>query len=183
VAADDWRRRLLSQVLRVGRSSDADLGGMDQLQRGAHLPVRAAPGELGSERPEVDAVSVAKGPPMRCCSSWCRRHRLTPKMSYGRWPLPALAAERRWTKSTLKARQPGTQQLCDLTQRRRRGQIFCKLCRSPILGRFKRSGARRQRTNAGVPRRRALACDAADQASDLKFWKLRQAGRCTRALG
>src|SRR5580693_6547624 len=30
-------------------------------QRRAHLPVRAAPGELGSERPQIDAVFVAEG--------------------------------------------------------------------------------------------------------------------------
>src|SRR5580700_6031919 len=34
---------------------------MDQSQGGAHLPVRAAPGELGGQGPEVDPVSVAKG--------------------------------------------------------------------------------------------------------------------------
>jgi len=180
VAADDWRRRLLSQVLRVGRSSDADLGGMDQLQRGAHLPVRAAPGELGSERPEVDAVSVAKGLGADAVLLVMVQ---TTQAAAEDVVRPLALAGIGGRAQMDKARQPGTQQLCDLTQRRRRGQIFCKLCRSPILGRFKRSGARRQRTNAGVPRRRALACDAADQASDLKFWKLRQAGRCTRALG
>ena len=30
-------------------------------QRRAHLPIRAAPGEFGGERPEVDAVLVAEG--------------------------------------------------------------------------------------------------------------------------
>src|ERR1700693_5173368 len=30
-------------------------------QRRAHLPGRAAPGEFGSERPEIDAVFVAEG--------------------------------------------------------------------------------------------------------------------------
>src|SRR5260221_2464954 len=34
---------------------------MDQLQRGAHLPIRALAGELGGQGPEVDPVLVAKG--------------------------------------------------------------------------------------------------------------------------
>ena len=47
------RRTLLSPA--------ADLPGADEFERGAHLPIRAAPGELGGHGPQVDAVLVAEG--------------------------------------------------------------------------------------------------------------------------
>jgi hypothetical protein len=37
------------------------IAGAGELERGPHLPVRAAPGKLGGQVPQVDAVFVAKG--------------------------------------------------------------------------------------------------------------------------
>src|ERR1051325_7025705 len=61
-------------------------------------------------------------------------------MSCGRCPVPALAAERKCAKSTLNDRQFGTQQPCERTHLRCRGQIFWIGSRKPIFGRFRRSG-------------------------------------------
>src|SRR5260370_36488247 len=47
-----------SRKWRITGPSPADLRGMDQLQRGAHLPIRALAGELGGQRPGVDLVPV-----------------------------------------------------------------------------------------------------------------------------
>src|SRR5205814_10694676 len=55
-----------------------------------------------------------------------RRRLPLPLTACGRCPVPAFAADRRWAKSTARASQPGTQQRCALTQRRCRGQTFCK---------------------------------------------------------
>jgi hypothetical protein len=46
--------RLLRRITRV-------MFGADEYERGSHLSVRAAPGELGGRVPEVDAVFVSKG--------------------------------------------------------------------------------------------------------------------------
>src|SRR5437762_6032318 len=58
-----WRycRGIGSLLSAVGQGSAIDRDGVDEFQGSAHLPIRAAPRELGGERPEVDLVFPAKG--------------------------------------------------------------------------------------------------------------------------
>jgi hypothetical protein len=61
-------------------------------------------------------------------------------MSCGFWLIPALAHDRKWAKSTIVASHCGTQQPCDLTQRRCRGQTFLAGTCTPNFERFSRRG-------------------------------------------
>jgi len=62
-------------------------------------------------------------------------------MSCGFCAVPALAADRRWANSITAAGQWGTQQPCDLTQRRCRRQTFRGNGRTPIFGGFNLRGS------------------------------------------
>src|SRR6476469_2676841 len=58
-----WRYcRVIGSLLSAGgRDIAADCGGWDELQGSAHFPIVGAPGELGRQGPQVDAVFPAKG--------------------------------------------------------------------------------------------------------------------------
>src|SRR4029077_20546891 len=53
--------RIASIAAQLMLSPVADLPGADEFERGAHLPIRAAPRELGGQGPQVDVVLVAEG--------------------------------------------------------------------------------------------------------------------------